>query len=256
MARCALSCAEQHTYRYQSCALAPPPEPTVSILRVEDGPDGERHIATRSIPLTAWEALVKVAMWVSRGRSFALDADPDIYPTYPDAAARRALGALHDSGLLPMGSDQRGQQIVHTPALPELLARVTAERDEARQHAAAIAAQRDRLRQRMNNLADRWDLEGPPPGNRVLTELRAEISCDPFHPEASLVVQQYRADDGSQKWAFRCWGTDTCDGWLSLDNSSQQWAERARDRHVAEKHQAESAPGPARTEETDTTKEN
>lgn len=118
MARCALSCGEQHTYRYQSCALAPPPEPTVSILRVEDGPDGERHIATRSIPLTAWEALVKVAMWVSRGRSFALDADPDIYPTYPDAAARRALGALHDAGLLPMGSDQRGQQIVRTPTPP------------------------------------------------------------------------------------------------------------------------------------------
>lgn len=31
------------------------------------------------------------------------------------------------------------------------------ERDEARQSAAAIAAQRDRLRIRMNNLADRWE---------------------------------------------------------------------------------------------------
>lgn len=58
------------------------------------------------------------------------------------------------------------------------------ERNEARQHAATIAAQRDRLRIRMNTLADRWDLEGPPPGNRPLTELRAEISVAPVAPDA------------------------------------------------------------------------
>ncbi|MEU5596633.1 hypothetical protein [Streptomyces sp. NPDC020298] len=122
-----------------------------------------------------------------------------------------------------------------------------AERDVAHQQAAAIAAQRDRLRQRMNTLADRWDLEGPPPGNRPLTELRAEISVGPFEPDASLVVQPYRADDGSQKWAFRCWGTDTCDGWLSLDHTSEQSAQRARDRHVAKDH---TAPTTAATEAT------
>lgn len=118
--------------------------------------------------------------------------------------------------------------------------RAEQERDEARQHAAAIAAQRDRLRQRMNALADRWDLEGPPPGNRPLTELRAEISCDPFEPDACLVVQPYRADDGTQKWAFRCWGTDTCDGWLGLGHHTEASAQRERDRHVAEEH----APAP------------
>ena len=54
----------------------------------------------RSVPLSAWQGLITVAKWVSRGRSFALDADPDIAPCYPDATARFALGALHDAGLL------------------------------------------------------------------------------------------------------------------------------------------------------------
>ena len=57
-----------------------------------------------------------------------------------------------------------------------------------------------------------------------------------------LVVQPYRADDGSKKWVFRCWGTDTCDGWLSLDHASQQSAERARDRHLSEEHTAADNP--------------
>ena len=51
-----------------------------------------------------------------------------------------------------------------------------------------------------------------------------------------LVVQPYRTDRGESAWVFRCWGTDTCDGWLSLDHGSQQSAERARDRHVSEEH--------------------
>jgi len=51
-----------------------------------------------------------------------------------------------------------------------------------------------------------------------------------------LVVQPYRTDRGDPAWVFRCWGTDSCDGWLSLDHTSQQSAERARDRHVAEEH--------------------
>jgi hypothetical protein len=57
-------------------------------------------------------------------------------------------------------------------------------------------------------------------------------------PHTGLVVQPYRTDRGENAWVFRCWGTDTCDGWLSLDHSSQQSAERARDRHVAEEHTA------------------
>jgi len=70
-------------------------------------------------------------------------------------------------------------------------------------------------------------------------------------PHAGLTVQPYRrADDGSQKWVFRCWGTDTCDGWLSLDHDTERWAEIARDRHVAEEH-AEPVSGPAATQATD-----
>ena len=53
-----------------------------------------------------------------------------------------------------------------------------------------------------------------------------------------LVVQPYRADDNSQKWVFRCWGTDTCDGWLSLDHASEQSAVRALTRHTEEDHGA------------------
>lgn len=64
----------------------------------------------------------------------------------------------------------------------------------------------------------------------------------PEQQTTGLVVQQYRADDGNQKWVFRCWGTDTCDGWLSLDHTSQQSAERARDRHVTEAHAEPPAP--------------
>lgn len=54
-----------------------------------------------------------------------------------------------------------------------------------------------------------------------------------------LVVQPYRDDRNQPRWVFRCWGTDTCDGWLSLDHHSQQSARRARDRHVAESHPEE-----------------
>ena len=119
------------------------------------------------------------------------------------------------------------------------------ERDEARQHAAAIAAQRDRLRQRMNTLADRWDLEGPPPGNRPLTELRAEISCDPFTPDGALAVQPYRDERNRPRWAFRCWGTDTCDGWLGLGHHTEASALIERDRHVAEAHDPKETVGSA-----------
>jgi hypothetical protein len=63
-----------------------------------------------------------------------------------------------------------------------------------------------------------------------------QMDADPTQPHTGLVVQSYR-DHGIEKWVFRCWGTDDgCDGWLSLDHTSQQWAEQARDRHLAEDH--------------------
>jgi len=55
-------------------------------------------------------------------------------------------------------------------------------------------------------------------------------------PNDTLVIEPYRNDRHENVWAFRCWGTDTCDGWLSLDHSSQESAERARGRHIAEEH--------------------
>ena len=160
-----------------------------------------------------------------------------------------------DSGIRETERRERAEAaLTHLQATSEaagrLLTRTTDERDEARQHAAAIAAQRDRLRQRMNALADRWDnaLAVDKPYARTL---RAEISVAPFHPDASLVVQQYRADDGSQKWAVRCWGTDTCDGFLSLDHDTERWAEQARDRHAAEAHTPQPAAGPTATQATE-----
>ncbi|MFD1656955.1 hypothetical protein ACFSL4_01570 [Streptomyces caeni] len=66
-------------------------------------------------------------------------------------------------------------------------------------------------------------------------EALRQMDADPHGLKAGMVVKAY-TDHGRQKWVFRCWGTDTCDGFLSLDHSSQQSAERARDRHLAEAH--------------------
>lgn len=67
-------------------------------------------------------------------------------------------------------------------------------------------------------------------------------------PTGALVIEPYRNDRHENVWVFRCWGTDTCDGWLSLDHHSEQSAVRARDRHVAEEH---GEPGPAATQATE-----
>jgi hypothetical protein len=48
------------------------------------------------VPREAFDALVRVAEYVSYGR--AVDHQPDGAP-YPDALARQALGALDDAGL-------------------------------------------------------------------------------------------------------------------------------------------------------------
>lgn len=55
---------------------------------------------------------------------------------------------------------------------------------------------------------------------------------------AGLVVQPYRDDQNRPRWVFRCWGTDTCDGWLALDHTSEQSAGRALVSHIAEFHTA------------------
>ncbi|MFI5739204.1 DUF6085 family protein [Streptomyces anulatus] len=82
-------------------ALAPASEPPVVAaariqLDVSATPD------TVPVPLEAFDRLVRVAMWVSRGQSMAHTPDPSpvIGARYPDAAARQALGALDDAGLL------------------------------------------------------------------------------------------------------------------------------------------------------------
>lgn len=106
--------------------------------------------------------------------------------------------------------------------------------DTARQHAAAIAAQRDRLRQRMNTLADRWD-HALAPDKPYARTLRNEISCAPFDPEGAMTVREY-TERGRRLWAFRCWGTDTCDGWLGLGHHTQTSALAERERHVIEAH--------------------
>lgn len=116
------------------------------------------------------------------------------------------------------------------------------QRDEARQHAAAIAAQRDRLRQRMNTLADRWD-NALAPDKAYARTLRAEISCDPFDPDGAMAVQEY-TERGRRLWAFRCWGTEACDGWLGLGHHTQTSALLERERHVTEEHPE---PAPAAT---------
>lgn len=79
-----------------------------------------------------------------------------------------------------------------------------------------------------------------PPGfvpTQPVAQSWGETTGDP------LVVEPYRNDRGESAWVFRCWGVGTCDGWLSLNHYSQESAERARKRHVAEEHGAE--PGGA-----------
>lgn len=74
---------------------------------------------------------------------------------------------------------------------------------------------------------------------RTITVAGKTVDPAPGEPHTGLVVEPYRADNGQQRWVFRCWGTDTCDGWLSLDHHTQQSARRARDRHAAEHHAQE-----------------
>lgn len=70
-------------------------------------------------------------------------------------------------------------------------------------------------------------------------EALQQMEDDPHGLKAGLIVKPYR-EHGQEKWVFRCWGTDDgCDGFLSLDHTSEQSAQRARDRHLAEEHHAQ-----------------
>jgi hypothetical protein len=67
-------------------------------------------------------------------------------------------------------------------------------------------------------------------------------------PHIGLVVEPYRDDRNRPRWVFRCWGTDACDGALSLDHYNEQSAQRARDRHIGEDH---ATPAPTATQATE-----
>ncbi|MFI1520621.1 hypothetical protein [Kitasatospora cineracea] len=89
----------------------------------------------------------------------------------PELAKRQARGDIWKAKAAELEQD-RDRLDTGLAALREQLA-------QAREQFAAVAAQRDRLRTRMNNLADRWDtaLAVDKPYAR---DLRAEISVDPF----------------------------------------------------------------------------
>ncbi|WP_173261116.1 hypothetical protein [Streptomyces pacificus] len=56
-----------------------------------------------------------------------------------------------------------------------------------------------------------------------------------------IAVTAYRHDHGHRAWAWRCWGDGTCDGRLSLDHDTEQWATTAARRHLTETHGAPDA---------------
>lgn len=94
-------------------------EPEISILRIEPDPeagpgDDPTMVVGYDIPEYALDDLVKVARWVSRGASFAFTPDPSpaVGSAYPDFAARRALGALTDAGLIkpPSATNDKEEQ--------------------------------------------------------------------------------------------------------------------------------------------------
>jgi transcriptional regulator with XRE-family HTH domain len=60
----------------------------------------EQPAGVATVPVDALNRLVRVAMWVSRGRSMAFAPDPLLGGVYPDATARAGLGLLDEAGLL------------------------------------------------------------------------------------------------------------------------------------------------------------
>lgn len=76
------------------------------------------------------------------------------------------------------------------------------------------------------------------PATDLAVEAVRQLDADPHE---GLVVKPY-TDHGRKLWVFRCWGTDTCDGWLSLDHHSEGSAISARDRHITDEHPGEFRP--------------
>ena len=159
---------------------------------------------------------------------------PDDIATAVMAALKPELDRLHRAEAELQQIDEADSAAAAAGSYAERAETAERERDVARQHAAMIAAQRDRLRQRMTALADRWEtaLAVDKPYARTLRE---QISCAPFDPDGAMTVQEY-TERGRRLWAFRCWGTDTCDGWLGLGHHTQSSALAERERHVAEAH--------------------
>jgi hypothetical protein len=54
-----------------------------------------------------------------------------------------------------------------------------------------------------------------------------DLDITPF-----LVVHRYRRDQGGWAWLYRCWGDAGCDGFLSLDWSARDTAEREAHAHL------------------------
>jgi len=108
-------------FDYESAGLIQPPhlggkQDAFSIvgrvgLKLEHAPwrgcpalDADKPSRVVPVPCEAFDALVRIAQYVSLGRS-AVDHQPDSAP-YPDSTARRALGALDGAGLLPIGESE------------------------------------------------------------------------------------------------------------------------------------------------------
>lgn len=88
-----------------------------------------------------------------------------------------------------------------------------------------------------STLDNQADKNGPTiPNHQVNEGQTADNQPDTSQPHTGLVVRSCRNDHGLLRWVFRCWGTDTCDGSLSLDHVSENSATSARDRHIAEAH--------------------
>jgi hypothetical protein len=73
--------------------------PPILLHRLLDLGNGRVTIKQHEITEETWERILHVLVHVSRGSSFAYVG------RYPDAAARRALGALHEAGFVPTAPD-------------------------------------------------------------------------------------------------------------------------------------------------------
>jgi hypothetical protein len=164
------------------------------------------------------------------------------------------IRALRDDWLLMTLEPGQVRRLLNgiTRALDEPVPEAATQATDPAQLAAAI----ERVRGYAQHLSDNGDDRGSfiltlldtDPMRTRATEAEHEairqLDADPHGLNAGMIVQPYRNDRGDNVWVFRCWGTDTCDGFLSLDHTSEQSAQRARDRHVAEEH-SEARPEPA-----------